>query len=306
MEVEHVELGARRRVADRDAGHEPVALRLRQRVGALHLDGVLGRHDDERLGERVGRPVDGDLGLLHRLQERALRLGRGPVDLVADDDVGEDRPRAELEVAHVLVEDRDAGDVARQQVRGELHPADPAVDGAGEGLGQQRLADPGNVLHEEVPLGEEDGDRRPDDGLLALDDRVHGGGEGCRDLQHLVQRRAAAGGTEFGGRRAPALALQLAHGDPSVVGTGPTTRRAVGCPRSCLMRSGFREDLYAPPCSTPVGFPLQARGRLAAAPMDPCRRAVLPPLHSTAVTCAVQSKVPENCACDAVLMEAVE
>ena len=50
VEVEHVELGARRRVAHRDAGHEPVALRLGEGVGALHLDGVLGGHDDERLG----------------------------------------------------------------------------------------------------------------------------------------------------------------------------------------------------------------------------------------------------------------
>ena len=191
VQVEHVELGAGRRVADRDAGHEAVALGLGERVGALHLDRVLGRHDHERARQRVGRAVDGDLGLLHRLEQRALGLGGGAVDLVADDDVGEDGPRAELEVAHVLVEHRDAGDVARQQVGGELHAPHRAVDGPGQRLGEQGLADPRDVLDEEVPLGEQHGDRGAHDRLLALDDRVHRRGERRRHLEHLVERRTA-------------------------------------------------------------------------------------------------------------------
>jgi hypothetical protein len=35
--------------------------------------------------------------LLHRLEQRALRLRRGAVDLVGEDDVGEDRALAERE-----------------------------------------------------------------------------------------------------------------------------------------------------------------------------------------------------------------
>ena len=42
--------------------------------------------------------VDGDVALLHHLQQRRLGLRRGPVDLVGEHDVGEHRPRVELEL----------------------------------------------------------------------------------------------------------------------------------------------------------------------------------------------------------------
>ena len=66
-------------------------------------------------------------------------------------------PGLELEVAGLLVEDRDPGDVGGQQVGGELHPADGAVDRAAERLGQHGLADPGHVLDQQVTLGEQHG-----------------------------------------------------------------------------------------------------------------------------------------------------
>ena len=42
--------------------------------------------------------ADGDLPLLHRLQQRGLRLGRGAVDFVGEDQVAEDRPLLEYEL----------------------------------------------------------------------------------------------------------------------------------------------------------------------------------------------------------------
>ena len=48
VRVEHRRARRRSRVAHRDPRGEPVALRLGQRVGALHLDRVLGRDDHER------------------------------------------------------------------------------------------------------------------------------------------------------------------------------------------------------------------------------------------------------------------
>ena len=92
--AQHERLGAVVGVAHRDAHHEAVALRLGQGVGALHLERVLRRDDEERLGQRVRVPVDGDLALLHRLEQRGLRLGGGAVDLVGDHDVREDRAAA--------------------------------------------------------------------------------------------------------------------------------------------------------------------------------------------------------------------
>ena len=49
----------------------------------------------------------------------------------------------ELELAPLLVVDADAGDVAGQQVRGELDAPHRAVDGPGQRLGQQVLPTPG-------------------------------------------------------------------------------------------------------------------------------------------------------------------
>jgi hypothetical protein len=80
-----------------DVEHEAVELGLGQRVGALLLDRVLRGEHEERLRQLVRRAAGGDLALLHRLEQRGLRLGRGPVDLVGEHDVGEDRPALELE-----------------------------------------------------------------------------------------------------------------------------------------------------------------------------------------------------------------
>ena len=91
--------------------------------------------------------------------------------------VGEVSGIAEDELVRVLVEDAHAGDVARQQVWRELDPPDRGVDGAGEGLGEHRLADAGDVLDEQVPLGEQHGDRGAHDVGLALDDGVDRRGE---------------------------------------------------------------------------------------------------------------------------------
>jgi hypothetical protein len=110
------------------------------------------------VGQRVGVAVHRGLALLHALQQRRLRLGRRAVDLVADDDVGEQRARPELELVRLAAEDVDAGQVAREQVRRELDAPDGAVDAACECLRQGRLADAGNVFEQEVPLGEQDAD----------------------------------------------------------------------------------------------------------------------------------------------------
>ncbi len=104
------------RVAERRAKQEPVELGLGQEERALLLDRVLGCEQQERRGEAPRDPVDGDLPLGHRLEERGLGLLRGAVDLVDEDDVREDRSRPELEVALLLIEDRRAGHVGRLEI----------------------------------------------------------------------------------------------------------------------------------------------------------------------------------------------
>ena len=90
---------ARLRVAHLHGHGEPVELAFGQRVGAVLFHRVLGGDHDVRRGQRVGRAFDGDLALLHRLEQRRLGPRRGAVDLVDQHHVGEHRPRHEPEHA---------------------------------------------------------------------------------------------------------------------------------------------------------------------------------------------------------------
>src|SRR5690349_10960031 len=88
-----------REVVHDDVEHESVELRFRQRIRALELDRVLRREHMEWLVEPVRLPLDRDPMLLHRFEQRRLRLRRRTIDLVRQDDVGEDRSRREHHVA---------------------------------------------------------------------------------------------------------------------------------------------------------------------------------------------------------------
>jgi hypothetical protein len=132
-----------RGVGDQQLEQEPVELRLGQRVGALVLDRVLGGDHDERVGQRPGGALDGDLPLLHRLEQRGLGLGRRAVDLVGEQQVGEHRPLPEAEGPAVLAEIELAGHVGRHQVGRELHPLELEVERAASVLTSSVLATPG-------------------------------------------------------------------------------------------------------------------------------------------------------------------
>ena len=95
---------ARGRIADHDLEHETVDLRFRQRVGAIGLDRVLGGEDQERLIDPERLLGDGDLSLLHHLEQRRLNLGGGPVDLVREKKVAEDRAQLGRKVSLARVE----------------------------------------------------------------------------------------------------------------------------------------------------------------------------------------------------------
>ena len=80
-------------------------------------------------GSCARHAVDGHLALGHRLEQRGLRLRRRAVDLVDEDDVGEDRPGPELEAARLLVEHRESGHVRRLEIGRALDPLrDRALD----------------------------------------------------------------------------------------------------------------------------------------------------------------------------------
>ena len=95
---QHVDLVVVVRVAERRAHQEAVELGLGQAVRALLLHRVLGGDDDERARHVVADAVDGDVALLHHLEQRGLRLRRGPVDLVGQHDVENTAPRRKSNV----------------------------------------------------------------------------------------------------------------------------------------------------------------------------------------------------------------
>ena len=142
---------------DVDLEHEPVELRFGQRIRAFELDRVLRREHEERIGQRPRLAERRDAPFLHRLEQRRLRLGRGAVDLVGEQEVGEDRAgvKHELLAAVALLEDVAAGDVGGQQVGRELDAAEVERQQPRQRLHELGLAEPGQAFEQHVAAREQ-------------------------------------------------------------------------------------------------------------------------------------------------------
>ena len=136
--------------------------------------------------------ADRDLALLHDLEERALDLGRGAVDLVGEEEVAEDRAELRVEGAPVGAVDPGPDEVARHEVRGELDPPERGVEDVGEGLDREGLGEARDALEEEVAAGEE-GDEHPLEHRVLADDHpadlVQDGLGGPPRVDRVVTRR---------------------------------------------------------------------------------------------------------------------
>ena len=139
---------------------EPVELRLGQGEGALMLDGVLGRHHHEGIGQRARHTARRDLRLAHRLKQRGLHLGRRAVDLVHQHQFVEDRAWLEVEAPAVGAEDLRADDVRGHQVRRALYPGEAARQPRGQPLDRPGLGQPRRPLDQHMPSGQK-GDHQP-------------------------------------------------------------------------------------------------------------------------------------------------
>ncbi len=105
------------RVADAEAHEKAVDLRLGQRVRAVVLHRVLRGDHHEGTRQHVGAAVDGDLALVHGFQQRRLRFGGGAIDLVGQQEIGEDGTGLEFECFGMRVVDGDAQHIARAACR---------------------------------------------------------------------------------------------------------------------------------------------------------------------------------------------
>ncbi len=190
VDPQHLVLLGIRRVPEDQQEEEPVELRLGERERPFELDRVLGRDDEERVRELVGRLIDGDLALLHRLEEARLCARRRAVDLIDQDDVGHQWAGPVLELAGALVEDGHAGDVRRHEVRCALHAAELEVEGARDRPGERGLPNAGHVIEQDMAFDKQRGEELlhrlvlPDDDAGDLCDEPLGG------LLDLVQSLA--------------------------------------------------------------------------------------------------------------------
>ena len=116
--------------------------------------------------------VHRDLTFGHRFEQCRLRARRGPVDFVGQHDVGEDRPGAKFKTLLLALKDRQAEDVGRQHVVGELNALPGPADGQRQRMSQRRLADPGQVLNQQVAATEQGCQGEIDDLILVDDDAV--------------------------------------------------------------------------------------------------------------------------------------
>ena len=83
---------AARRIPHQDLHQEPVELRFGKRIGSFHLDRILRRHHQKRRLQLMRRRAAGDGVLLHRFEQRRLRLRRRAIDFVRQHQVRENRP----------------------------------------------------------------------------------------------------------------------------------------------------------------------------------------------------------------------
>ena len=113
-------------------------------------------------GSGVALLADRDDVLLHRLEQRGLHARRRAVELVEHDGVREDRARDELVGAESRVRRLDhlADDAVGRQVARALDARVVAADGARDDPGERRLADAGDVLDQQVAVGEQAAQRQ--------------------------------------------------------------------------------------------------------------------------------------------------
>ena len=115
----------------------------------------------------------GDGALLHGFQQRRLRFRRGAVDLVGQNEVGEDGAGLKakrLGAAVVTLNDHAADDVGGHQVRRELDAGILEMQNAAERSEQRRLAEPRDAFQQNVAASQETDEHAIHHRLLANND----------------------------------------------------------------------------------------------------------------------------------------
>ncbi len=134
IELQDGELHGRARIIDYQLEQETVELCFRQGIGSLLLDGVLGGGHHKERRQVPALFAHGNLVFCHCLQQRRLHLGRRPVDLVRQYQMIEQGAGLEYKTGILRVKHLAAGQICRQQIRGELDASETPLDSASKRL----------------------------------------------------------------------------------------------------------------------------------------------------------------------------
>ena len=94
---------------------------------------------------------------------------RSAIDLIGEQEVGEDWARQKLEAARGIAHHADAGHVGRHQVGGKLNPRELEAERARQRTHQKRLGRARHSLDEQMATGEKGDERILDRNILADD-----------------------------------------------------------------------------------------------------------------------------------------
>ena len=157
-----------------------VHLSLWQRIGAFEFDGVLRGEHKERIRQRVRLPEHRHAALLHGFEQCGLRLGRGAVDFICEQQIGEHGPRLKHELAFAihLLQHRIAGDVSRQQVGRELHTACGEIESFGESFYQFRFSQSRQTFEQHMTACDDAAEHQLDEFTLPKQHLVQGAAQG--------------------------------------------------------------------------------------------------------------------------------
>ena len=96
-----------------------------------------------------------------------------PVDLICEEEIGEDGTQRSGEVAGLLVVDACSHQIRRDEIRSELNSSERPANGSGKSLDRKGLGEPRHALDEEVSLREHRDQHPLQETILADDDFLH-------------------------------------------------------------------------------------------------------------------------------------
>ena len=181
------------RVVHHHLEHEAVELSLGQGVSALLFDRVLGGEHQEGVGQRARFAGQGDLALLHRFEQCRLHLGRGPVDLVGQHEVAEDRSLVHRPIARFGVVNLGANQIGGQQIGRELDAMADSAHRARQRIDRQRLGQPRHALEQNVAVSDQADQQATKQRALADNHALDFGRDGMEPISRVGERRRLRG-----------------------------------------------------------------------------------------------------------------